>query len=115
ATTELQGRGLHRAHRSSVDEIPDYRGGAMIRQRLLAAASTLFVTAIALAQQQLPTLEKGIQPEKLYQFHDIDSVNIFNGNLIITLPIGLSCPLNGGATYNFVLSYNSNVWDLEPG
>jgi len=87
----------------------------MIRRWLLLAGMASVMSIAALGQQELPTLEKGVQADKLYQFHDIDTVNIFNGDVVIALPIGLSYPLNGGASYQIVLSYNSNVWDLEPG
>ncbi|HEX2834373.1 MAG TPA: hypothetical protein VHW00_15290 [Thermoanaerobaculia bacterium] len=71
------------------------------------------ITAVSLfAQQQIPTLERGLNPEKLYQFNGLDNVNIFNGNLTIILPIGLAYPLDGGLTYQLRLSYNSNTWDF---
>jgi YD repeat-containing protein len=67
----------------------------------------------AAGQQQYPSMEKGFQAEKLYQFGDVDNVNIFNGNLIIGLPIGLSYPLDGGLSYQLRLSYNSKAWDMD--
>ncbi|HUP61014.1 MAG TPA: hypothetical protein VNA69_11400 [Thermoanaerobaculia bacterium] len=67
------------------------------------------------AQQHFPALEKGIQPEKLYQFGDIDHINVFNGNLVIALPIGPGYPLDGGLSYQLTLSYNSKVWDEQQG
>lgn len=81
-------------------------------RRLMAI---LLVTAIRLsvaAQQQLPTLEKGFQPERLYHFGDIDNVNVFNGNLIIKIPIGAAYPVDGALSYQLTLSYNSKIWDL---
>jgi len=79
------------------------------------AAALLASGNYAHAQQDFEMLKKGIQPEKLYHFHDFDSVNVMNGNMTIAMPIGLTYPLNGGVTYNLVLSYNSNVWDYLPG
>ena len=73
----------------------------------IAAAGTLR------AQQQFPTLERGLQAEKLYHFAGIDNVNVFNGNLTIVLPIGLPYPVDGGLQYQLALSYNSNLWDRE--
>ena len=73
----------------------------------------LLLVAPLFAQQQYQSLEKGFQAEKVYQFGEIDNVNIFNGNLIITIPIGLSYPLNGELSYNLVLSYNSTAYDLD--
>ena len=49
----------------------------------------------ASAQQQFPTLEKGFQAEKLYQFSDVDSVNVFSGTLLLNIPIGPDYALDG--------------------
>jgi YD repeat-containing protein len=67
------------------------------------------------AQREQGTLERGFQPGKLYQFGDVDAVNVFNGNLVITLPIGPRYPLNGGRSYGLTLSYNSKIWELSDG
>ena len=77
------------------------------------AICSLFLAGSLHAQQQFPTLERGLQPEKLYHFAGIDNVNVFNGNLTIVLPIGQSYPVNGGLSYQLTLSYNSNLWDWE--
>ena len=42
-----------------------------------------------------------------------DSVNLFNGNLNISLPVGIKYPLSGEFGYQFNLTYNSNAWDLD--
>jgi hypothetical protein len=80
---------------------------------VLVALCSLLRAHSLQAQQQFPTLERGLQPGKLYHFAGIDNVNIFNGNLTITLPIGLSYPLDGGLSHQLTLSYNSNLWDWE--
>jgi len=74
----------------------------------LTAFCSLFLVAPLRAQQQIPTFERGLQPDKLYHFAGIDNVNIFNGNLAIVLPIGMSYPADGGLSYQLTLSYNSN-------
>ncbi len=43
----------------------------------------------------------------------LDSVNPFNGNLVIRLPIGQSYPVNAGLSYQLALTYNSQVWEHE--
>ncbi len=43
---------------------------------------------------------------------DIDHVNLFNGNIVITIPLGQRYPLNAGLSYGLTLTYNSNVWDF---
>jgi YD repeat-containing protein len=86
-----------------------------VKQRsfLLPILGSLLLAASLRAQQQFPTLERGLQPEKLYHFAGIDNVNVFNGNLTIVLPIGQSYPVDGGLNYQLTLSYNSNLWDWE--
>jgi hypothetical protein len=80
--------------------------------RTVLSASLLVLAWSMAGQQQFPSLQKGLQPEKLYQFNDIDHVNVFNGNVTINIPVGLEYPLNGGLSYRLNLSYNSKAWDL---
>lgn len=74
---------------------------------LLAALSPLFAFA-----QKHPSVELGFNAERLYQFGNLDSVNLYNGNLILQLPIGPAYSVNA-LKYQFVLTYNSKVWDYE--
>jgi hypothetical protein len=71
---------------------------------------SLLAGTTALAQKH-PTIELGFNAERLYQFHDLDSVNLFNGNLIVRIPIGSSYRAEGGFQYGLTLVYNSKVWD----
>lgn len=45
-------------------------------------------------------------------FHnaDVDRVNLFNGNLNINLPLGLTYPVGPSLSYGFSLGYNANMW-----
>ena len=72
----------------------------------LAAASTA-------SAQQAVNAERGFAAEKVFQFGDVDHVNLLNGNVIVTLPIGLSYPVGGGFSYDLKLVYNSKVWDYQ--
>ncbi len=83
-------------------------------KRYLIVAFWFSVFASSAVAQQPQGFEKGFSPEKLYHFWDIDSVNTFNGNLSLTLPIGPAYPVNGGLSYQLTLTYNSKVWDYEP-
>ncbi|MEA2491577.1 MAG: hypothetical protein QOH21_3369, partial [Acidobacteriota bacterium] len=66
-------------------------------KRLLTGLAAFAAVALAVkAQQQVPTLEKGFQADKVYQINGLDNVNVFNGNLVIAIPIGMSYPLDGG-------------------
>jgi RHS repeat-associated protein len=83
------------------------------------AAAALAVLCLALpgpeplSAQQHPNLERGFAPDKLYQLGGIDSVSVLNGNVTLTIPIGMAYPAGGGLTYALTLTYNSKVWDIE--
>ena len=42
----------------------------------------------------------------------MDTVNLFNGNLTIAIPIGQRYTVNGGLSYGLTLTYNSHLWDF---
>lgn len=90
-------------------------------RRIVPQRRVLALAALCLAlpggeavwAQQHPNLERGFTPEKLYQLGDVDGVNVLNGNVTLTLPIGMAYPAGGGLTYALTLTYNSKVWDIE--
>jgi hypothetical protein len=69
--------------------------------------------AAPLAADPFPTQERGFQAEKAFHIGDFDTVNLFNGNLILTIPIGGSYPVSGSLSYGLTLTYNSNAWDFR--
>lgn len=71
---------------------------------LLAAAATA---------QQPKNQKKGFNANDVYQMNDIDTINAFNGNLILTIPIGNDYPVGGGLSYRLSLVSNGNVWEAE--
>src|ERR1700756_3000120 len=77
---------------------------------LLLAAALLLVPLAAPAQVH-PNLEKGFAPDKMYEFHDVDYVNLFNGNLSLTIPIGGATPVSDHLALSMTLVYNSKIWD----
>ncbi|HXH41023.1 MAG TPA: fibronectin type III domain-containing protein [Thermoanaerobaculia bacterium] len=76
----------------------------------LTATGWLFFTAAGFAQVH-PNLEKGFSPDKMYEFHDIDHINLFNGNLSLTIPMGGSTPVSDRLSMSMTLVYNSKLWD----
>jgi hypothetical protein len=72
---------------------------------LLAAA-----LALPLAADPHPNVAIGLSPDKSYQIGDVDNVNLFNGALTVTLPLGPSYPLGGNLSYQLTLVRNSNPW-----
>ncbi|MFL6198334.1 MAG: hypothetical protein ACJ76J_04085, partial [Thermoanaerobaculia bacterium] len=74
---------------------------------------TLALLPARLLADTFPSQERGFQAEKAFHVGDFDTVNLFNGNLVLTIPIGGSYPVGGGLSYGLTLTYNSNAWDFE--
>ena len=74
-------------------------------------ALAFFLLAVPLYAQKHPNLELGFHADRLYQFTDVDSVNLFNGNLIVRIPIGGPYQANGTLAYQLTLVYNGKIWD----
>jgi YD repeat-containing protein len=74
----------------------------------------LLVCALAARQaaaQQHPNVEKGFKPDHAYSVSDLDAVNLFNGNLNVTVPIGGTYPVSQWLSYGFTLAYAGNNWE----
>jgi YD repeat-containing protein len=84
----------------------------MIRRLICGSLTALLVTTVALAQQH-PNQERGFAPDKVFSLYGIDNVNVFNGNLTVTIPIGPTYRSNGDLSYGFNLVYSGNVWDYS--
>ncbi len=57
--------------------------------------------------------ERGVSPSRMYQVDAIESVNLFNGNVNISFPVGPRLPVGGELSYGFELTYNSKVFDQK--
>ncbi len=92
---------------------------ATARYRLAAlgfAGCALFATARPAAAQDDPANRaRGLSATTAYLVGDIDAVNLYNGNLTASLPLGGSYPVGGALGYGLVLQYNSGVWTLSDG
>src|ERR1700704_3087744 len=64
-----------------------------------------------LAADQHPNTARGFDIGKPYQMNGIDNVNLFNGNLTVTIPIGQRYHVNGNLSYGLTLVYSGNAWD----
>ncbi len=81
-------------------------------QLLLLAAALVPMASPAHAQTD-PNLHRGFAPDKAFAVGDVDSVNLFNGNLTLSIPVGGTYSDDGGLAYGLLLTHNSNVWDFE--
>jgi RHS repeat-associated protein len=82
-----------------------------IRSFGIIASFFLLWAGVASAQEH-PNVAKGLGGSGNASV-DVDTINPFNGNLTVRLPIGQSYPVNAGLSYQIVLTYNSQVWEHE--
>jgi RHS repeat-associated protein len=85
---------------------------AIMRKLVLALALITLAAPRAFAQKG-PLDELGFHPEKLYDFSSVDSVNLFNGNLLISAPVGPRYSVSSTLSYQLMLVYNGKTSDLE--
>jgi len=78
-------------------------------KRIIVLATLLIVNVAA--AQELPNRAPGFAADKVYQFGDVDSINLFNGNLTIPIPLGQTYQVSDNLSYGFKLVYNGNVWE----
>jgi RHS repeat-associated protein len=81
----------------------------------LALALTALMLAPPSAAEESPRDARGFSAQSAFQQGEVDSVNLFNGNLTLTLPIGGAYPAGGDLSYGLTLVYNSLVWDIKQG
>jgi RHS repeat-associated protein len=81
-------------------------------RRLLLAVAIVLLTPAGWSQTH-PNMARGFDPEKLYQFHGLDTVNVMTGNLVIALPIGQAYPVSSHLSYGLQLVYNGNSWNYR--
>lgn len=85
----------------------------MNRHRTLLAAFLLLAAPVLLSADVHPNAEGGFAPEKAFQTGEIDNINMFNGSLVLTIPIGNAYPVGGGLGYGLTLVYNSTPWVFQ--
>lgn len=75
-----------------------------------AAVLIVCCCAASLGAQQSPNDERGISAGKSYASGEIDTINVFNGNLNVSLPIGPAYHVGGQLDYHLSLAYGGNAW-----
>ncbi len=80
-------------------------------RRLIRIALVVTFAVLPAVAQQHPNNARGFDPEKAYQMGDLDSVNLFNGNLVVSIPIGQRFPVSDHLQYGLTLLYNGNPWE----
>lgn len=98
---------------------PRLAGGGLLLWTLLVAALLLAWPAAAQPEDGFVTEEANIgrgfgeRGRTVFSTDDVDQVNLFNGNLTVSIPIGGSLPVTESFSYGLSLVYNSNVWDYR--
>ncbi len=77
---------------------------------LLLAALALTLGALPAAADPHPNTNAGVAVDQAFQMGNVDNINLFNGSLTVTVPLGISYPLNSSFSYRFTLVANSNPW-----
>jgi RHS repeat-associated protein len=83
-----------------------------MRGRVALAVLLLTISLIASGQEH-DNVSLGFSANRVYQFGDLDNVNVFNGNLVIKVPIGLQYSVDEQTSLQLGLTYNSKVWDYK--
>ncbi|HEX3555793.1 MAG TPA: hypothetical protein VIA62_21455, partial [Thermoanaerobaculia bacterium] len=84
--------------------------GRRLLSGLLLAALGIVVPAAADVH---PNTAGGFPVAQSFHAGDVDNVNLFNGSLTLTLPLGPSLPVDGGFSYGLKLVYNSSPWFFQ--
>ena len=85
-----------------------------MRYRVSAVRTAMFVAMLAISlsalAQQHPNEAKGFAPDKIFNSNGPDTVNTFNGNLAISIPIGPRYQVSRTLSYGLDLFYNARPW-----
>lgn len=106
-----------------IEPVANLKRGYKERKGLILIAPGLLLALIFLlaaetsAQVGLsnvhPNLARGSGSDKTTEKYDWDSINLFNGNLNISVPLGIKYPVARNFGYQLTLICNSNIWDIE--
>jgi RHS repeat-associated protein len=79
----------------------------------LSVAFALVASTVCVSAQQHISAARGFDPKGVFSFGEIDAINLFNGNVVVTLPLGPEYPVGGGLSYRLTLVSNSNLWTFR--
>lgn len=81
--------------------------------RILLSLFLLVTLASPALGEDHPNVSRGFSPEKVYAKSGNESVDIQNGNVALTIPLGQRFPVDAGFSYGLSLIYNSEIWDFS--
>ena len=74
---------------------------------LILAGLALTLGALPAKADPHPNTNAGVAVDQAFQMGNVDNINLFNGSLTVTIPLGISYPLNTSFSYHFTLVANS--------
>jgi hypothetical protein len=78
--------------------------------RRLAPVALALLLSTAVSAQQTPNVAKGFNAETTYDFTNLEAVNLFNGSVTMSVPIGQTYTVGPTLSYRFTLVYTGNNW-----
>jgi len=81
-------------------------------RRSIICLALLAAPLVPVLAQEHPNVAKGFHPSASFAAGDVDNVNLFNGNLVLTIPLGPAYPVNS-LSYGLTLVYNSQIWEQQ--
>jgi RHS repeat-associated protein len=89
-------------------------GSSMLRFHVtstLAACLVLCIAGPGFAFEH-PQVDRGFDPDKLFQYGEVDQVSLRDGKVSIVIPIGQEYRLSERFSYRFLLSASGSPWDF---
>lgn len=83
-----------------------------MKRVLLVTAVLLLGIAPLLFGQAQDNVALGFNPNRMYQFGDVDNVNLNNGNLVINVPIGMPYGVDEALSFQIGATYNVKAWNF---
>jgi RHS repeat-associated protein len=86
-----------------------------VAKRLLGLGAGILLAGSSVASaQDHPNRQHGFNLDSTYAGGDVDTINVFNGHLMLRIPLGIAYPVASGFDYQFQLVYNSSPWEFHP-
>ena len=76
----------------------------------VALATLLLALPVDASNERFASIKKGLGAPTGFAISEIDHVNLFNGNLVVTLPLGIDYPVGPNLSYGMTLVNNGNSW-----
>ena len=83
------------------------------RSRIAVVLATV-VGSLPLGAFEHPQVDRGFDPDKLFQFGEVDHVSLRDGKVSVLIPIGQEFQLSERFGYRFQAAWSGSVWIFSP-